>query len=154
RIYDWLIDVGTERRDAIVAVGGGVVGDLAGFVAATLLRGVHLVHVPTSLLAMVDSSIGGKVGVNHRLGKNLIGAFYQPRLVLADTQFLAGLPPRELVAGWSEVVKLGLILDARLFARLESQPEGLLTLEPELTQYAIARSVELKAQLVAQDERE
>jgi 3-dehydroquinate synthase len=152
--YDWLIQQGTERGDTVVALGGGVIGDLAGFVAATYLRGVPLVQVPTTLLAMVDSSIGGKVAINHRLGKNLIGAFHQPRLVLADVGFLSTLPTRELAAGWAEVVKMGLILDEELFAQLEADPAGLLTLRPQLTVAAIARSVELKARVVAEDERE
>ncbi len=154
RAYDWLIEQRAERGDAIVALGGGVVGDVGGFVAATYLRGVPLVQVPTTLLAMVDSSIGGKVGINHRLGKNLIGAFYQPRLIVADTTFLQTLPCRELTAGWAEVVKMGLILDAALFAQLEANPAGLLGLEPALVAQAIARSVELKALIVAEDERE
>lgn len=154
RIYDWLIETGTERGDTLVALGGGVIGDLAGFVAATYLRGIPLVQVPTTLLAMVDSSIGGKVGINHRLGKNLIGAFHQPRLVIADTAMLQTLPRRELAAGWAEVVKTGLILDAVLFRRLEADPAGLLGLDPDLTVAAIARSVELKAMVVAEDERE
>jgi 3-dehydroquinate synthase len=117
--YDWLIGGKVERRDAVLALGGGVVGDLAGFVAATVLRGVALVQLPTTLLAMVDSAIGGKTGVNHPLGKNLIGAFHQPRLVLSDTDTLATLPPRELRAGWAEVIKHGVIRDAGLFRELE-----------------------------------
>jgi 3-dehydroquinate synthase len=117
--YDWLIGGKVERRDAVLALGGGVVGDLAGFVAATVLRGVAVVQLPTTLLAMVDSAIGGKTGVNHPFGKNLIGAFHQPRLVLSDTNTLATLPPRELRAGWAEVIKHGVIRDAKLFAELE-----------------------------------
>jgi 3-dehydroquinate synthase len=117
--YDWLIGGGVERRDAVLALGGGVVGDLAGFVAATALRGIALIQLPTTLLAMVDSSIGGKTGVNHPLGKNLIGAFHQPRLVLSDTTTLATLPPRELRAGWAEVIKHGVIRDVGLFEALE-----------------------------------
>jgi 3-dehydroquinate synthetase len=118
-LYDWLIGGGVERRDVVLALGGGVVGDLAGFVAATVLRGIALVQLPTTLLAMVDSAIGGKTGVNHPLGKNLIGAFHQPRLVLSDTTTLASLPPRELRAGWAEVIKHGVIRDAGLFELLE-----------------------------------
>src|SRR6266487_3444014 len=119
KLYDWMIGGGVERRDAVLALGGGVVGDLAGFVAATVLRGVALVQLPTTLLAMVDSALGGKTGVNHPLGKNLIGAFHQPRLVLSDTSTLASMPPRELNAGWAEVIKHGVIRDAGLFEQLE-----------------------------------
>ncbi len=119
--YDWMIGAGVERRDAVLALGGGVVGDLAGFVAATVLRGVALVQLPTTLLAMVDSALGGKTGVNHPLGKNLIGAFHQPQLVLSDTDTLATLAPRELRAGWAEVIKHGVIRDAGLFEMLENQ---------------------------------
>jgi len=118
-MYTWLIGGGVERRDTVVALGGGVVGDLAGFVAATTLRGLNFVQLPTTLLAMVDSAIGGKTGVNHPLGKNLIGAFHQPRLVLADVRLLATLPARELRAGWAEVIKHGVIRDAGLFEMLE-----------------------------------
>src|SRR5689334_4228078 len=121
RLYDWLIGGGVERRDVVLALGGGVVGDLAGFVAATVLRGIALVQLPTTLLAMVDSALGGKTGVNHALGKNLIGAFHQPRLVLSDTNMLATLPPRELCAGWAEVIKHAVIRDAGLFELLEDQ---------------------------------
>jgi len=118
QLYDWMIGGGVERRDAVLALGGGVVGDLAGFVAATVLRGIALIQLPTTLLAMVDSALGGKTGVNHPLGKNLIGAFHQPRLVLSDTNTLASLPPRELRAGWAEVIKHGVIRDAGLFEDL------------------------------------
>jgi len=121
--YDWMIGGGVERRDALLALGGGVVGDLAGFVAATVLRGIGFVQLPTTLLAMVDSALGGKTGVNHPLGKNLIGAFHQPRLVLSDTNTLATLPPRELRSGWAEVIKHGVIRDASLFELLEQNSE-------------------------------
>jgi 3-dehydroquinate synthase len=119
QLYDWMIGGGVERRDAVLALGGGVVGDLAGFVAATVLRGIALIQLPTTLLAMVDSALGGKTGVNHPLGKNLIGAFHQPRLVLSDVDTLATLPPRELCAGWAEVIKHAVIRDAGLFQELE-----------------------------------
>lgn len=119
QLYDWMIGGAVERRDAVLALGGGVVGDLAGFVAATVLRGIALIQLPTTLLAMVDSALGGKTGVNHRLGKNLIGAFHQPRLVLSDTSLLATLPARELRAGWAEVIKHAVIRDAGLFELLE-----------------------------------
>lgn len=154
RIYDWLIEVGTERRDLVVALGGGVVGDLAGFVAATFLRGLRLVQLPTSLLAQVDSSVGGKVAVDHPRGKNLIGAFYPASLVLADTQTLGTLPRRELSAALAEVAKMGVILDATLFERLERQAESLLRLDLAATEEVIARSIELKAGVVQVDEKE
>ncbi|MEO7908356.1 MAG: 3-dehydroquinate synthase [Roseiflexaceae bacterium] len=121
QLYDWMIGGAVERRDAVLALGGGVVGDLAGFVAATVLRGIALIQLPTTLLAMVDSALGGKTGVNHPLGKNLIGAFHQPRLVLSDTNTLATLPARELRAGWAEVIKHGVIRDAGLFQELEER---------------------------------
>ncbi len=120
QIYSWMIAGAVERRDTVIALGGGVAGDLAGFVAATILRGIAFIQLPTTLLAMVDSAIGGKTGVNHALGKNLIGAFHQPRLVLSDTDTLASLPPRELRSGWAEVIKHGVIRDAGLFEALES----------------------------------
>lgn len=154
RIYDFLVQHRTERDDVIVALGGGVVGDLAGFVAATFLRGMPWVQVPTSLLAMVDASIGGKVGVNHPEGKNLIGAFYQPSLVLADPQTLTTLPQRELTSGWAEVVKHGLILDERFVSFLEDNVSKLAELEPSVLTQAIARSAAIKAEVVSQDERE
>ena len=153
RVYDWLLDVGTDRSDVIVTFGGGVVGDLGGFVAATFLRGLRLVHLPTTLLAMVDSAIGGKTGVDHRAGKNLIGAFYQPRLVVADLDLLATLPPREISNGWAEVIKMGVIRSPELFERLEREAEAMLALGPEAA-WAIARAIALKGEVVASDERE
>jgi len=131
-----------------------MVGDLAGFVAATFLRGMPWIQVPTSLIAMVDASIGGKVAVNHPEGKNLIGSFYQPDLVLADPQTLTTLPQRELTSGWAEVIKHGLILDEEFVQFLESNMKGLTELEPELLTRAIARSAAIKAQVVSQDEKE
>jgi 3-dehydroquinate synthase len=154
KIYDWLVGCRAERGDNIVALGGGVVGDLAGFVAATFLRGLPLVQVPTSLIGMVDSSIGGKVAVNHPQGKNLIGAFYQPRLVIADTQALTTLPRRELVSGWAEVVKHAMIRDLRLLELLEEQAEGLLAREKMVTSDVVARSAAIKARIVSEDEKE
>ena len=154
--YDWMIGGNVERRDAVLALGGGVVGDLAGFVAATVLRGIALVQLPTTLLAMVDSALGGKTGVNHPLGKNLIGAFHQPRLVLSDTDTLGTLAPRELRAGWAEVIKHGVIRDAGLFEMLESQASappasgsGLSAL-PQI----IHRAARVKVDVVNADERE
>ncbi len=154
KIYDFMIKKRVERDDMLVALGGGMVGDLAGFVAATYLRGIPWLQVPTSLVAMVDASIGGKVGVNHPEGKNLIGAFYQPSLVLADTQALATLPERELTSGWAEVVKYGLIMDRELFEFLEDNVSRLVKLEPEAVNGAVRRSASLKAEVVSQDEKE
>jgi 3-dehydroquinate synthase len=153
-IYDWLVEQRAERGDNIVALGGGVIGDLAGFVASTFLRGVPLVQMPTSLIGMVDSAIGGKVGVNHPQGKNLIGAFYQPQLVLADIQTLTTLPRRELVSGWAEVIKHALIRDPRLFELLEARSQELLDLEEEVTAEALACSAAIKAAIVSEDEKE
>lgn len=154
RIFDRLLAARMERKDALVALGGGVIGDLTGFAAATYLRGVPFVQVPTTLLAQVDSSVGGKTGINHPLGKNMIGAFYQPRLVLADTDTLATLPDRELSAGLAEVVKYGLIRDAAFFAWLEANMERLLAREASALTHAILVSCRTKAEIVAQDERE
>jgi len=154
KIYDFLVKRRTERDDIIVALGGGMVGDLAGFVAATFLRGMPWVQVPTSLVAMVDASIGGKVGVNHPEGKNLIGAFYQPNLVLSDPETLTTLPQRELTSGWAEVIKYGLILDKEFFEFLENNVSKLRKLEPKLLTRAIARSAAIKARVVSQDEKE
>jgi shikimate kinase/3-dehydroquinate synthase len=154
KIYDFLVEHRAERDDIIIALGGGMVGDLAGFVAATFLRGMPWIQVPTSLVAMVDASIGGKVGVNHPEGKNLIGAFYQPNLVLADCQTLTTLPQRELTSGWAEVIKHGMILDEEFVQFLESNVSRLTKLEPELLARAIARSAAIKAQVVSQDEKE
>jgi 3-dehydroquinate synthase len=153
-IYDFLVERRVERDDIIVALGGGVVGDLAGFVAATFLRGMPWIQVPTSLVAMVDASIGGKVGVNHPEGKNLIGAFYQPELVLVDVQTLSTLPQRELASGWAEVIKHGLILDEDYFEFVESNVNKLRKLEPGVLIRAIGRSAAIKAQVVSEDERE
>jgi 3-dehydroquinate synthase len=154
QIYDFLVKRRAERSEVILALGGGMVGDLAGFVAATYLRGMPLIHVPTSLMAMVDSSIGGKVAINHPEGKNLIGAFYQPRLVLADVETLTTLTERELVSGWAEVVKHGLIRDAEYFQFLERNVDKLKRLEREATTEAIRRSAAIKAAVVSEDEKE
>jgi 3-dehydroquinate synthase len=153
-IYDRLIAERFERKSCVLALGGGVVGDLAGFAAASYLRGVPYVQVPTTLLAQVDSSVGGKTGVNHADGKNLIGAFYQPRLVLIDVDVLATLPRRELVAGLAEVIKYGVIEDPALFALLESQIENLVQLDRDLLIQTIATSCAIKARVVEADERE
>lgn len=153
-IYDWLAERRAERSEAVLALGGGVVGDLAGYAAATYLRGMPLVQVPTTLLAQVDASIGGKVAINHPRGKNLIGAFYPPRLVLADPATLLTLPERERIEGWAEVVKHGVALDAAYFAELERAADDLLAVEPAALTRAIAGSVALKAKVVEADERE
>lgn len=152
--YDRLADHRLERKSFIVALGGGVVGDLAGFVAATYLRGIAFVQVPTTLLAQVDSSVGGKVGVNLKAGKNLVGAFYQPQLVLCDLDTLRTLPEREYRAGLAEVVKYGIIYDADLFARLERDLPKLLRRDVRVLGAIIARCCQIKAEVVAQDETE
>ena len=153
-LYDWLIESGAERSDVLVALGGGVIGDLVGFVAATFLRGVSYVQLPTSLLAMVDSSVGGKTAVDHRLGKNLIGAFHPPSLVVADVAALRTLPARELRSGWAEVIKHAMALDPALFTRLEAEATALRNLDPRLLVPVVRRNVWLKASVVAADERE
>ena len=143
-----------DRHSFVIALGGGVVGDLAGFVAATYLRGLPFIQVPTSLLAQVDSSVGGKVGVNLPQGKNLVGAFHQPRLVVADTDTLASLPPRELRAGFAEVIKHGAIRDAEFSSWLEREREHVMKLEGGAIAHAVRRSCEIKAEIVSADERE
>jgi len=153
-IYDRLIEAGLDRRSFIVALGGGVVGDLAGFAAATFLRGIPFVQLPTTLLAQVDSSVGGKTGIDHPLGKNLIGAFYQPHLVLSDVSTLNTLSERHYLAGLAEVIKYGAVLDADLFALLETEVDGLLRRDPVLLGQVVARCCEIKAWVVEQDERE
>jgi 3-dehydroquinate synthase len=154
RLYDAAVEAGLKRHHPIVALGGGVVGDLAGFIAATYQRGVPFVQVPTTLLAQIDSSVGGKVAINHPSGKNLIGAFYQPRLVLADTATLLTLPEREYLAGLGEMVKYGVIMDAAFFARLESEVPRLLARDLPLLNELVRRCCELKAEVVQEDERE
>ena len=153
-IYDHLLQHGYGRDATIVALGGGVLGDIAGFAAATYQRGIDFVQVPTTLLAQVDSSVGGKTGVNHPLGKNMIGAFHQPTRVIADTEVLATLPDRELSAGLAEVIKYGLIRDPEFFAWLEANIERLCQREPAVLSEAIRRSCANKAAIVAADERE
>jgi 3-dehydroquinate synthase len=154
RIIDRLIAARFHRDACIVALGGGVVGDVAGFAAASYQRGIPFVQVPTTLLAQVDSSVGGKTAVNHPAAKNMIGAFHQPAAVLTDTDTLRTLPRRELSAGLAEVVKYGLILDSTLFEWLESHMDDLLALDADAVAHAIARSCEIKAHVVAEDERE
>lgn len=153
-ILDKLVDSGANRDITVIALGGGVVGDISGFAAACYMRGVAFIQIPTTLLAQVDSSVGGKTGVNHPGGKNLIGAFHQPRLVLIDTDTLMTLPDRELKAGLAEVIKHGAIADSGFFAWLENNMTALLNKDPEALAHAILRSCELKAEVVADDERE
>ena len=154
RLAEDILSVGIERGTMLVALGGGVVGDITGFAAATLLRGIDFVQIPTTLLAQVDSSVGGKTGINTRMGKNLIGAFYQPRLVLADTAALATLPRRELLAGYAEIVKYGLIRDGEFFAWLEAEGHSVCDLVPAALRRAVMTSCAMKAAIVAADERE
>jgi 3-dehydroquinate synthase len=149
-----LVKAGADRNAVVIAVGGGVVGDVAGFAAATYLRGVALVHVPTTLVAQTDSAIGGKTGVNLPEGKNLVGAFYPPRMVVVDTNVLKTLPQREFCGGLAEVIKYGVIADAKLFAFLEKNVEKLLARDPLALGHVITRSVEIKAEVVGKDERE
>src|SRR5437667_2185189 len=149
-----LVSAGADRRAVVIAVGGGVVGDVAGFAAASYLRGVALVQVPTTLVAQTDSAIGGKTGVNLPEGKNLVGAFYPPRMVVVDTNVLQTLPQREFCGGLAEVIKYGVIADAKLFAFLEKNVEKLLARDPRALEHVIARSVEIKAEVVGKDERE
>jgi 3-dehydroquinate synthase len=153
-LYDWLVDARAERSDVVVALGGGVVGDLAGFLAASYLRGMSLVQVPTTLLAQVDSSIGGKTGVNHAKGKNLIGAFYQANLVIIDPAVLTNLPQREFRGGLGEVVKYGVILDAELFDLIEAKQVEILKQDTPVVDYIVERCADLKMKVVGEDERE
>ncbi len=154
KIYDWMVEQRLERGSAVVALGGGVAGDLAGYAAATFLRGIPLVHAPTSLLAMTDSAIGGKVAINHPKAKNLIGAFYQPKLVLSDVETLRTLAPRELASGWAETIKHGMIMDPDLLDVLERDMDRVLDLDPEMTTEIVKRSSGLKGQVVGGDEKE
>lgn len=153
-IFDGLLTHACDRKTILFALGGGVVGDMTGFAAATYMRGVPFVQVPTTLLAQVDSSVGGKTGINHALGKNMIGAFYQPLKVICDLDTLQTLPKRQLSAGLAEVIKYGPIADLEFLAWLEAQVEALMAGEPEALGYAVRRSCEMKALFVAQDERE
>jgi len=153
-IFDALLTQRAERKTTLIALGGGVIGDMTGFAAACYQRGMPFIQIPTTLLSQVDSSVGGKTGINHPLGKNMIGAFYQPKLVLADTDTLKTLPPRELSAGLAEVIKYGLIWDAEFLAWLEANMDKLRALDPAAITHVIYRSCEIKAQVVGQDERE
>src|SRR5574340_314162 len=154
QIYDALLAHRCERKTTLIALGGGVIGDLAGFAAATYLRGVPFIQVPTTLLAQVDSAVGGKTAINHPLGKNMLGAFHQPRAVISDTDTLNTLPERELAAGIAEIIKYGLIRDSEFFEWLEKNIMRLLARDPDALAYAIERSCRNKAEIVALDERE
>lgn len=154
RAVEWLLEQKIERRDMVVAFGGGVVGDLVGFASAVMRRGVRFVQIPTTLLAQVDSSVGGKTGINTAQGKNLVGAFHQPTLVLADIDVLASLPPRDLLAGYGEVVKYGLLGDAAFFDWLELNGPALAAGDRDARHYAVKRSVQMKAGIVERDETE
>jgi 3-dehydroquinate synthase len=154
RIFDALLGSGGDRRTTLFALGGGVIGDMTGFAAACFMRGVPYVQVPTTLLAQVDSAVGGKTAINHPLGKNMIGAFHQPALVISDLDTLRTLPDRELVAGLAEVIKYGPIADAAFFDWIEANLEALLGRDPETLTFAVMRSCRLKARVVEQDERE
>ena len=154
QIFDALLEHAIDRKTTLIALGGGVIGDVAGFAAATYQRGIPFIQIPTTLLAQVDSSVGGKTAINHARGKNMIGAFYQPQLVLADTDTLKTLPDRQYRSGLAEVIKYGLGLDARFFDWLQTNISALKQREPVALAYAIKRSCEIKAEIVASDERE
>jgi 3-dehydroquinate synthase len=153
-MYDELLGHGLDRSSALLALGGGVIGDITGFAASTYMRGIPYVQIPTTLLAQVDSSVGGKTGVNHKLGKNMIGTFWQPRIVWIDTDTLKTLPKRELLAGLAEVIKYGVIRDEELFMFLERNRDSILNLNEDALAHIIKRSCEIKADVVSKDERE
>ena len=154
KVFTRAIESGLDRKSVIIALGGGVVGDLAGFVAATFMRGINLIQIPTTLLAQVDSSVGGKTAVNHALGKNLIGAFHQPCAVFIDLKFLESLPEREIKSGLGEVVKCGVIRDEKFFSYLEDNAEKILQRDLKTLAHVVRRCCEIKAQVVAADEKE
>jgi len=154
KIFDALLESGADRKSTLIALGGGVIGDMTGFAAASYMRGIRFIQVPTTLLSQVDSSVGGKTGINHPLGKNMIGAFYQPQAVIADLDTLKTLPPKELAAGLAEVVKHGAIADADFFSWIEKNIEPLNACEPKAMEHAVQRSCEIKSQIVALDEKE
>ncbi len=153
-IFDALLTHGADRQTMLVALGGGVIGDMTGFAAASFMRGIRFIQVPTTLLAQVDSSVGGKTGINHPLGKNMIGAFHQPEAVIADLNTLKTLPPRELSAGLAEVIKHGVIADAQFLDWIEAHTQALLTCDTEAMAHAVLRSCEIKSAVVSADERE
>jgi 3-dehydroquinate synthase len=153
-VLDALLDCGLDRKDVVIALGGGVIGDLTGFACAVYMRGIDFIQIPTTVLAQVDSSVGGKTAIDHEKGKNLIGAFWQPRLVLCDLDILKTLPAREIRCGYAEIIKYGLLGDKTFFEWLEANDHKVLALEPAAILHAVARSVEMKAEIVAADERE
>jgi 3-dehydroquinate synthase len=153
-IWEWMHACGTDRRSVVIALGGGVIGDLAGFAAASYARGIRLVQLPTTLLAQVDSSVGGKTGINLASGKNMVGAFWQPSLVVIDTQTLSTLPQRTYVSGLAEVIKYGVIEDEKFFQWLEANANALVSRQPQAIRHAIATSCRIKAAVVADDEQE
>ncbi len=154
QVTDAFVAAGLDRKDVVIALGGGVIGDLTGFACAVYMRGIDFIQIPTTVLAQVDSSVGGKTAIDHPQGKNLIGAFHQPRLVLCDLDVLKTLPAREIRCGYAEIIKYGLLGDAEFFDWLEANDSRVLALEPEAIQHAVAKSVQMKADIVAQDERE
>ena len=154
KIFDALLTQGADRKSVLVALGGGVIGDMVGFAAASFMRGIQFIQVPTTLLAQVDSSVGGKTGINHPLGKNMIGAFHQPVAVIADLDTLKTLPPKELSAGLAEVIKHGAIADATFFGWIETHQNELLACDPNAMSHAVERSCEIKSAVVAADEKE
>ncbi|MDC7683894.1 3-dehydroquinate synthase [Asticcacaulis sp. BYS171W] len=153
-LTDAMVDAGLDRKDVVIALGGGVIGDLTGFAASVYMRGIDFIQIPTTVLAQVDSSVGGKTAIDHPKGKNLIGAFHQPRLVLCDLDLLKTLPVRDIRCGYAEVIKYGLLGDRAFFDWLEANDQAVLALEPAAIEYAVSRSVEMKAEIVAADERE
>jgi 3-dehydroquinate synthase len=153
-VLDAMLDAGLDRKDVVLALGGGVIGDLTGFACAVYMRGVDFIQIPTTLLAQVDSSVGGKTAIDHERGKNLIGAFWQPRLVLCDLDVLTTLPAREVRCGYAEVIKYGLIGDSEFFEWLRAHDADVLALKPDALLHAVSRSVEMKAEIVADDARE
>ena len=153
-VVDAMLDYGLDRKDVVIALGGGVIGDLTGFACAIYMRGIDFIQIPTTVLAQVDSSVGGKTAIDHEKGKNLIGAFWQPRLVLCDLDILKTLPAREIKCGYAEIIKYGLLGDKAFFDWLEANDAQVLALEPAAILHAVARSVEMKAEIVAADERE
>ncbi|MFM1806251.1 MAG: hypothetical protein RL212_510 [Pseudomonadota bacterium] len=154
KIFDALLESGADRKSTLVALGGGVIGDMTGFAAACYMRGIRFIQVPTTLLSQVDSSVGGKTGINHPLGKNMVGAFYQPQAVIADLDTLKTLPPKELAAGLAEVIKHGAIADSDFFSWIEKNIDALNACDPKAMEHAVQRSCEIKSQVVAQDEKE
>lgn len=154
RLHEWMLENNVHRDSVVIAVGGGVIGDLAGFAASTIMRGIEYVQIPTTLLAQVDSSVGGKTGINTPLGKNMVGSFYQPSVVVADVDVLKTLPRREVLAGYAEIVKYGLIGNPRFFEWLEDNGQGVCDLVPEVVAYAVDVSCRAKAAIVQEDERE